>query len=34
MRAMQEWTTLFPGFEKELEGSVLKDGVYHVWCLR
>ncbi|HEY9103133.1 Orn/Lys/Arg decarboxylase N-terminal domain-containing protein [Chitinimonas sp.] len=34
MRAMQEWGQRFPGFEKEVEGSVLKDGVYHVWCLK
>ncbi|GAB3252133.1 Orn/Lys/Arg family decarboxylase [Chitinimonas naiadis] len=34
MRAMQEWGRLFPGFEKEVEGSVVKDGVYHVWCLK
>lgn len=33
LRALQDWHTAFPGFEKEVEGSVIKDGTYHVWCL-
>ncbi len=34
MRSLQNWCTEFPGFGKEVEGSVVKDGVYHVWCLK
>ena len=34
LRTLQEWAEKFPGFEKELEGAQLKDGEYHIWCLR
>jgi arginine decarboxylase len=34
MRALQDWGVAFPGFEKEVEGSVHKGGGYHVWCLK
>ena len=34
LRTLQDWGKAFPGFEKEVEGSQLKDGEYHVWCLR
>jgi arginine decarboxylase len=34
LRTLQEWAQAFPGFEKELEGSQLLDGEYHIWCLR
>ncbi|SNB71337.1 arginine decarboxylase [Arboricoccus pini] len=34
MRALQDWRIAFPGFGKEVEGSVVKDDVYHVWCLK
>lgn len=34
IRSLQEWGTKFPGFEKVVEGSEMKDGTYHVWCLK
>ena len=34
LRTLQEWAEAFPGFEKELEGSQMRDGEYHIWCLR
>jgi arginine decarboxylase len=33
LRALQDWAQAFPGFEKEVEGSQLRDGEYHIWCL-
>ena len=33
MRVLQEWGRAFPGFEKEVEGAVLEDGAYRIWCL-
>ncbi len=32
--ALQDWSSRFPGFEKEVEGLVHKDGAYHFWCLK
>jgi arginine decarboxylase len=34
LRTLQDWGQAFPGFEKEVEGSQLRDGEYHIWCLR
>ena len=34
LRTLQEWGKAFPGFEKEVEGSQLLEGEYHIWCLR
>lgn len=34
MRSLQEWGQTFPGFEKEVEGTVLVDGIYQAWCLK
>ena len=34
LRTLQAWAEAFPGFEKELEGSQMRDGEYHIWCLR
>lgn len=34
IEALQEWGKRFPGFEKEVEGVVHKDGEYHFWCLK
>jgi arginine decarboxylase len=34
LRTLQEWAEAFPGFEKEVEGSQMRDGEYHIWCLR
>jgi arginine decarboxylase len=34
IRALQQWGARFPGFEKEVEGAVHKDGGYHFWCLK
>jgi arginine decarboxylase len=34
IRTLQEWGEQFPGFAKEVEGAELKDGAFHVYCLR
>ena len=34
LRSLESWGTLFPGFEKVVEGAVVKDGRYHFWCLK
>lgn len=34
IQALQDWGNNFPGFEKEVEGAVHKDGDYHFWCLK
>jgi arginine decarboxylase len=34
IRVLQEWGETFPGFAKEVEGAIEKDGVYHVYCLK
>ena len=34
IRTLQEWGDRFPGFAKEVEGAELRNGVYHVYCLR
>jgi arginine decarboxylase len=34
IRTLQEWGERFPGFEKEVEGTVHKQGRYHIWCLK
>ncbi|ERK17240.1 Arginine decarboxylase, catabolic [Pantoea sp. AS-PWVM4] len=34
IRSIAEWGERFPGFEKELEGAEMKDGVYHIWVLK
>ncbi|WP_339511142.1 Orn/Lys/Arg decarboxylase N-terminal domain-containing protein [Pseudomonas sp. RL_15y_Pfl2_60] len=34
IQALQDWGNHFPGFEKEVEGAVHKDGDYHFWCLK
>ena len=34
IRSIAQWGEKFPGFEKELEGAELIDGVYHIWALR
>jgi arginine decarboxylase len=34
VRALQEWGQRFPGFEAELEGAELRDGNYHIYCLK
>jgi arginine decarboxylase len=33
IRALEAWGERYPGFEKEVEGAVHKDGKYHFWCL-
>jgi arginine decarboxylase len=33
MKALQNWGESFPGFAKEVEGTVEKDGTYYVYCL-
>lgn len=32
--SIAQWGEKFPGFEKELEGAELIDGVYHIWALK
>jgi hypothetical protein len=34
MRVLQNWAHKFPGFAKEVEGTIEHDGVYHVYCLK
>lgn len=34
IRSIAEWGKEFPGFEKELEGAELIQGVYHIWVLK
>lgn len=34
VRTLQEWGQRFPGFEKEVEGAEVVDGVYQVYCVK
>lgn len=34
LRVLQHWAEAFPGFAKEVEGTIEKDGVYQVYCLK
>jgi arginine decarboxylase len=34
LRVLLEWGRAFPGFSKEVEGTVERDGTYHVYCLK
>jgi arginine decarboxylase len=34
LRVLLEWGEAFPGFAKEVEGTVERDGTYHVYCLK
>ena len=34
LRALQEWSHLFPGFAKEVEGTEEINGVFHVLCVK
>jgi arginine decarboxylase len=34
LRALLEWGEAFPGFAKEVEGTVERDGTYQVYCLK
>jgi arginine decarboxylase len=34
MRVLQEWGETFPGFAKEVEGTIEIDGAYHVYCVK
>jgi arginine decarboxylase len=34
IRSLEEWGERFPGFEGELEGAELRNGKYHIYCLR
>lgn len=34
LRSMEDWGSMFPGFEKTVEGAVVKDGKYHFWCTK
>jgi len=34
LRSLEAWGAAFPGFEKEVEGAVVKDGKYQFWCVK
>jgi arginine decarboxylase len=34
IRALQDWGRAFPGFEKEVEGTVVVDGAYQAWAIK
>ena len=34
LRALLEWGRAFPGFAKEVEGTIEKDETYWVYCLK
>jgi arginine decarboxylase len=34
IRALQDWGRIFPGFEKEVEGTVVVDGAYQAWAIK
>jgi arginine decarboxylase len=34
LKALQHWGESFPGFAKEVEGTVEKDGTYWIYCLK
>jgi arginine decarboxylase len=34
LHALLEWGEAFPGFAKEVEGTIEKDGTYWVYCLK
>lgn len=34
IRSLQQWGKTFPGFEKEVEGTVVTEGNYHAWALK
>jgi arginine decarboxylase len=34
IRALENWGRTFPGFEKEVEGTVIVDGAYRAWALK
>lgn len=34
LRALEDWGTRFPGYEKIVEGAVTKEGKYHFWCVK
>jgi arginine decarboxylase len=34
LKALQHWGESFPGFAKEVEGTVEKDGTYYIYCLK
>lgn len=34
IRSLHEWGEKFPGFEKIVEGAVIKDGTYNIWCFK
>ena len=34
LKALGQWDAHFPGFEKEVEGAEVVDGVYNVLCIK
>lgn len=34
LKSLEVWDKEFPGFEKETQGTELRDGIYHVMCVK
>jgi arginine decarboxylase len=34
LRTLQEWGQHFPGFEHDVEGAQVREGTYHIYCLK
>ena len=34
LRVLQAWDNRFPGFESVVEGTVMQEDIYHVWCIK
>jgi arginine decarboxylase len=34
LKALGQWDATFPGFEHEVEGAEVVDGVYNVLCIK
>jgi arginine decarboxylase len=34
LRTLQQWGQHFPGFEHDVEGAQVREGTYHIYCLK
>ncbi len=34
LRTLADWDAAFPGFEHETEGCIIKNGIYHIMCVK
>jgi arginine decarboxylase len=34
LRTLQEWGRHFPGFEHDVEGAQVREGIFHIYCLK